>query len=128
IRIYSVDLGLDRVPEIAERHGLKVLLGIWVSGQRDRTQWQIKTGVALAKRYPQTIEAVVVGNEVLLRGEVTPEVLESYIREVKAQVQAPVTYADVWEFWIRNRSLTEAVDFIAIHILPYWEDHPIAAA
>ena len=48
IRIYSVDVGLDQVPEIAERHGLKVLLGIWVSNRRDRTQWQIKTGVALA--------------------------------------------------------------------------------
>jgi len=38
-----------------------------------------------------------------------------------------VTYADVWEFWLRNRDLAAAVDFITIHILPYWEDFPIAA-
>jgi hypothetical protein len=38
-----------------------------------------------------------------------------------------VTYADVWEFWLRNRAVAEAVDFVTIHILPYWEDVPIAA-
>ena len=127
IRIYSVDLGLDQVPQIAERHGLKVLLGIWVSGRRDKTQWQIETGVALANRFPNTIQSVIVGNEVLLRGEVTAASLAANLREVKAQVRQPVTYADVWEFWMRNSELSEAVDFITIHILPYWEDHPIAA-
>ena len=127
IRIYSVDVGLDQVPEIAKRHGLKVLLGIWVSNRRDRTEWQIKTGVALAKRFPDTIQAVIVGNEVLLRGEVTAETLAGYIRDVKADVRQPVTYADVWEFWIRNAALAQSVDFITIHILPFWEDHPIPA-
>jgi glucan 1,3-beta-glucosidase len=38
-----------------------------------------------------------------------------------------VTYADVWEFWLRNRDLYAAVDFVTIHILPYWEDFPIGA-
>jgi len=49
------------------------------------------------------------------------------IREVKAQVPMPVTYADVWEFWLRYRDVAAAVDFITIHILPYWEDFPIPA-
>ena len=39
----------------------------------------------------------------------------------------PVTYADVWEFWLRYREVAAAVDFITIHILPYWEDIPIPA-
>jgi hypothetical protein len=46
---------------------------------------------------------------------------------VKAQVTVPVTYADVWEFWLKNREIYDAVDFITIHILPYWEDFPIRA-
>ena len=128
VRIYSVDFGLEQVPEIAERHGLKVLLGLWVSSHADRTRYQLDTGIALAKRFPATIRAVIVGNEALLRGEVAPEALAALIRSVKAQVPMPVTYADVWEFWLRHRQLSGAVDFVTVHILPYWEDHPIAAA
>ena len=52
VRTYSVDFGLDQVPEIAQRHGLKVLLGLWVSSHTDRTQYQISTGVALANQFP----------------------------------------------------------------------------
>jgi glucan 1,3-beta-glucosidase len=127
VRTYSVDFGLDRVPEIARRHGLKVMLGLWVSGHRDRVAYQIDTGVALAKQHPDVVRAVIVGNEALLRGEIAPAALGELIRSVKAQVTMPVTYADVWEFWLRHRELADAVDFVTIHVLPYWEDHPIAA-
>jgi len=127
VRTYSIDMGLDRVPEIAQRHGLKVLLGIWVSSRADRTQEQISTGVALARKFPEVVRAVIVGNETLLRGEVSSEALGEYIRSVKSQVPIPVSYADVWEFWLRYRELASAVDFATIHILPYWEDDPIAA-
>jgi glucan 1,3-beta-glucosidase len=127
IRSYSVDFGLDRVPEIAQRQGLKVLLGLWVSSHADRTQYQLSTGVELARKYPDVVRAVIVGNEALLRGEVSPERLAEYIRSVKSQVSMPVTYADVWEFWLRHRALAAAVDFVTIHILPYWEDDPVAA-
>jgi len=53
--------------------------------------------------------------------------LAATIRSVKAQVSIPVTYADVWEYWLRNREIYDAVDFVTIHILPYWEDFPIRA-
>ena len=33
----------------------------------------------------------------------------------------------MWEFWLRNREIYDAVDFVTIHILPYWEDFPIRA-
>ena len=59
--------------------------------------------IGLAKQYPDVIIAVVVGNEVLLRGEMTAADLAATIRSVKAQVSVPVTYADVWEYWLRNR-------------------------
>ena len=127
VRTYSVDFGLDRVPEIAQRHGLKVLLGLWVSSHTDRTQYQISVGVALANRFPDVVRAVIIGNEALLRGEVSPAMLAETIRGVKARVKMPVTYADVWEFWLRYRELGGVVDFITIHILPYWEDDPVAA-
>jgi glucan 1,3-beta-glucosidase len=127
VRIYSVGMGLEQVPEIAQRHGLKVLLGLWVSSHADRTQLELRTGVELAKKFPDVVRAVIVGNEALLRGEVSPQMLRGYIASVKSQVPMPVTYADVWEFWLRYRELASAVDFVTIHILPYWEDEPVAA-
>ena len=78
--------------------------------------------IALANRYPHVISAIVVGNEVLLRGELSAADISQIIRTVKAAVPMPVTYADVWEFWLRNRALAADADFITIHILPYWED------
>jgi glucan 1,3-beta-glucosidase len=125
IRTYSVDHGLDQIPEIAGRHGMKVMLGLWLSSLPDLSRHQIETAVVLARRYPEVIQAIVVGNEVLLRGEMSAPDLVNTIRAVKAQVTMPVTYADVWEFWLRYREIATAVDFITIHVLPYWEDFPI---
>lgn len=127
VRTYSNDFGLEQVPGIAARHGLKVLQGLWLSGHPDKNKLQIETAVELANRYPGTIRVIIVGNEVLLRGEMAPNELAGIMRAVKARVKVPVTYADVWEFWLRNRNLAEVADFITIHILPYWEDHPIPA-
>ena len=127
VRTYSVDFGLDQIAGIAARHGLKVMQGLWLSSYPERNRFQIETAVALANRYPGTIRSIVVGNEVLLRGEMSAEDLAATIRAVKARVSVPVTYADVWEFWLRNRDVASAADFITIHILPYWEDFPIPA-
>lgn len=127
VRTYSIDNGLDQVPELATKAGLKVIQGIWLSSNRRKNSVQVATGIRLAKEYPSTITALVVGNEVLLRGEMTQSDLAATIRSVKAQVTVPVTYADVWEFWLRYREIYDAVDFITIHILPYWEDFPIRA-
>src|SRR5437868_7323100 len=127
VRTYSIENGLDQVPELAARAGLKVIQGIWLGSNRLKHLTQISTVVRLAKEFPGVITSVVVGNEVLLRGEMTAADLVSTIRSVKSQVAVPVTYADVWEYWLRNREVYEAVDFITIHILPYWEDFPIRA-
>ena len=127
VRTYSMENGLDQVPALAAKVGLKVILGIWLGSNRLKNLAQISTAVGLTKAYPEVITAVVVGNEVLLRGEMTTADLAATIRSVKAQVTVPVTYADVWEYWLRNREVYEAVDFVTIHILPYWEDFPIRA-
>ena len=128
VRTYSIDDGLDNVLESARRHGLKVLHGVWISNNPTKTRRQIATSIALAKAYPDVIAAMVVGNEVLLRGEISATNLIAIIREVKAQVSMPVTYADVWEYWLRYPDVQNAVDFVTIHILPYWEDFPIPAS
>jgi glucan 1,3-beta-glucosidase len=127
VRTYSIENGLDQVPGLAAKAGLKVIQGIWLGGNRLKNLVQISTVVGLTREYPGVITSVVVGNEVLLRGEMTTADLAATIRSVKSQVAVPVTYADVWEYWLRNREVYEAVDFVTIHILPYWEDFPIRA-
>ena len=127
VRTYSIENGLDQVPGLAAKVGLKVIQGIWLGSDRLKNAAQVSTVIGLTKQYPDVISAVVVGNEVLLRGEMTASDLVTTIRTVKSQVTVPVTYADVWEFWLRNREIYDAVDFITIHILPYWEDFPIRA-
>ncbi len=128
VRTYSTDPpGLDRVAEIAERYGLKVMQGVWLGRDPARNRREIETAIALAKRYPNVIGSIVVGNEVLLRGEIAAGDLANIIRAVKARVSVPVTYADVWEFWLRFGEGIDAVDFVTVHTLPYWEDFPISA-
>jgi exo-beta-1,3-glucanase (GH17 family) len=127
VRTYSIENGLDQVPALAAKVGLKVIQGIWLGSDRLKNLAQISTVVGLTKAYPDVITAVVVGNEVLLRGEMTTSDLAAIIRSVKSQVTVPITYADVWEYWLRNREIYDAVDFVTIHILPYWEDFPIRA-
>lgn len=128
VRTYSVDNGIDQVPALAAKAGLKVMLGLWLGSDRLKNRQQIDTAIALAKEYPGVVSSIVVGNEVLLRGEMTANDLANHIRSVKIQAAGiPVTYADVWEFWLRHREIYEVVDFVTIHILPYWEDFPIRA-
>jgi exo-beta-1,3-glucanase (GH17 family) len=127
IRTYATDLGLNQIPELASKVGLKVIQGIWLDRDRQKNATQISTGIRLAQHYPETITALVIGNEVLLHRKMTPSDLAALIRSVKAQVPVPVTYSDVWEYWLRYRELGDAVDSVTVHILPYWENVPVPA-
>ncbi|CAN7696011.1 glycosyl hydrolase family 17 protein [Bradyrhizobium sp. LjRoot220] len=127
IRTYSVENGLDKVPQLASKVGLKVILGIWLGRDRAKNADLIDTAVALAKGYPGTVTSVVAGSEVLLRGEMTVGDLREIIRSVKARIDTPVTYADSWDFWLRHREMADDVDFVTVHMLPFWEDVPIRA-
>src|SRR3954469_395156 len=108
VRTYSIENGLDQVPALAAKVGLKVIQGIWLSSNRIKNLAQIAIAVELTKEHPDVITALVVGNEVLLRGEMTTSDLAANIRSVKSRVRVPVTYADVWEFWLRNREVYDA--------------------
>jgi glucan 1,3-beta-glucosidase len=127
VRTYAVDQGLDQVVPIAEKLGLKVLLGIWIGVEAKDNEVQLTRAIALAKAHPQAIKGIIVGNEVLLRREQTAATLAGLLKRVKAETGLPVTYADVWEFWLRHPELADSVDFVTIHILPYWEDDPVPA-
>ena len=105
VRTYAVVQGLDAVPEIAHKLGMQVILGVWVSWTDADNKLQLEKAVALANQFPQTVRGIIVGNEVLLRGEQPEAVLRGYLQWTQAHTEVPVTYADVWEFWLKHPGL-----------------------
>lgn len=126
VRTYAVAQGLDAVPEVAKSLGLKVMLGAWVGWTDEDNRKEVALAVKRANAYPETVKGIIVGNEVLLRREQPEEMVRDYLRWAQAHTEVPVTYADVWEFWLKHPKLEQEVDFITVHILPYWEDAPVA--
>jgi exo-beta-1,3-glucanase (GH17 family) len=123
IRTYSMT-GLEALPDLARKHGLKLMIGAWINSNPLDTEKEVNLLIASANANADVVTAVIVGNETLLRKEVTGAQLARLINKVKSQVKQPVTYADVWEFWLKHPEIAPAVDFLTIHLLPYWEDDP----
>ncbi len=128
VRTYSAMGPQGRITKLAGTEGLKVLQGIWLGRNRAENRREIEAAIRLARQHPGVVQAFIVGNEVLLRGELPAASIKGYMEEVRRRSGLPVTYADVWEFWLKAPELASAADFVTIHILPYWEDNPVAAA
>lgn len=126
IRTYASAEGtLPAIPELARKYGLKMIQGAWLSAEAPKNQIEIDELIRSANANPDVVKRVMVGNEVLLRKDLSAEELINYIREVKKSVKQPVSYADVWSIYLQHPELIKEVDFVTIHILPYWEDEPI---
>lgn len=125
VRLYSVDQGLDQVPSVAREVGLKVLLGAWISANPEHNRKELERALEVANSNSDVVSLLIVGNEVLLRRERSMAQMEALIRHAQANTDVPVTYADVWEFWIENAELAAAVDTVTVHILPFWENDPV---
>lgn len=120
VRTYSVLHGLDAVPALAADAGLNVMLGAWVGDTTERDARETEAVVKLAQQN-RNVRSLMIGNEVLLREERTADELIEIIRAVKQQVRVPVSTSEIWYLWLQNPELVSAVDFIAVHVLPYWE-------
>jgi exo-beta-1,3-glucanase (GH17 family) len=124
VRTYSAMEGPLDTAALAQNHGVKLWQGIWLGADRAHNELEIARGIDFARRYPNTVTRVVVGNEVLLRRDLPPAELIAYIDRVKHAVHQPVAYADVWNFWQQFPEVAAHVDIMLIHLLPYWEDTP----
>jgi exo-beta-1,3-glucanase (GH17 family)/cellulose synthase/poly-beta-1,6-N-acetylglucosamine synthase-like glycosyltransferase len=124
IRTYTVDRGIDRVPYLAKEMGLKVSLGIWLSDDRPLNDIEINKAIKAVNDNPGVIDRIFVGNEVVLRGELTAEELSAYILRVKKAVankKIEIGTVDVPALWTNNPKMAEESAFIGINLLPYWE-------
>ncbi|MDB5504318.1 MAG: glycosyl transferase, family 2 [Tardiphaga sp.] len=120
IRLYSSTGGVELVPPIANEVGMKVTVGAWIDKNVDRNEREMLSAIDLSKRN-SNVNGIVVGNETVFRGEQKVEDLVKLIQRVKSQVNVPVTTGEIWNIWIEHPELASSVDFIAAHILPYWE-------
>ncbi|MCK1737146.1 glycosyltransferase [Bradyrhizobium sp. 138] len=121
IRSYSATEGNELVPPIAAEFGIKVTVGAWIDKDEDRNEREIKAAIELARKNSNVI-GIVVGNEVIFRGEQKAEDLVGKIKKVKSAVRVPVTTGEIWNIWRDFPDLASSVDFIAAHVLPYWEN------
>jgi exo-beta-1,3-glucanase (GH17 family)/cellulose synthase/poly-beta-1,6-N-acetylglucosamine synthase-like glycosyltransferase len=135
VRTYSVSNGLDSVPPLAADVGLRVTLGVWINEWQGQNEREIEKAIALAKQY-RNVDSVIVGNESVFRAQELHRTNPAYnandtvkdliakIQRVKREVRVPVTTAEVPNVWLEYPELASAVDYLAVHMLPYWEGIP----
>jgi exo-beta-1,3-glucanase (GH17 family)/cellulose synthase/poly-beta-1,6-N-acetylglucosamine synthase-like glycosyltransferase len=120
IRTYTVERTLGEIPRLAARHGINVALGAWVSDDHDKTVDAITRMLDISV-HSRNVVRIVVGNEVLLRGDIPAKQLITYLDMARARTDIPVSTAEPPYIWKKHPELVNHVDYIAVHLLPYWE-------
>ncbi|PPR19124.1 MAG: Cellulose synthase catalytic subunit [UDP-forming] [Alphaproteobacteria bacterium MarineAlpha9_Bin7] len=127
IRTYSMQGPMLDLAEQAADMGIQVLAGAWIGVDPEHDRGELSALIGLAQGQ-ENVTRVLVGNEALLRNSVTPDTLRSHIRLVRAATRKPVSTAEPWHIWLDHPMLAAATDFLAVHILPYWEGVPVNQA
>jgi len=121
VRTYSVESTLADIPLLAGAHQLNVMLGGWIGKDPAANKKELTRLVDVFEENHEQVIRVIVGNEALLRGDQTVEEMIGHLNRVREDVWAPISLAEPWHIWLKYPELVRHVDFIAVHILPYWE-------
>lgn len=127
IRTYAMEHSLGQIAVLAKKYNLDTTVGVWISADKQRNETEIAALMQLAQQ-DSMMRRVLVGNESLLRADVTVDELITYIKRAQSILKVPVSTAEPWHVWLEHPELVEAVDFVAVHVLPYWEGVPAHAA
>lgn len=123
VRTFSCSEGNEMIPGIAAEYGIKTMVGIWLDDNREHNEIEIKNGIEVARAGHADLLAV--GNEVLLRGELSEDELIGIINRVKdAAPGVPVGYVDAYFLFENHRRVTDACDVIFANCYPFWEGYP----
>ncbi|MDH4318257.1 MAG: glycosyltransferase, partial [Desulfobulbaceae bacterium] len=121
VRSYSVAGSLAEIPRLASGHGLNVTLGAWLTADHKKNEVEIKELIRIAKENYRNVVRVIVGNEAILRGDLNETQIVGYLDRVRNSLDVPVSTAEPWHIWIKYPKIVDHVDYIATHMLPYWE-------
>lgn len=120
IRSFSCTDGNELIPKVAKKHGLKTLVGAWLNDDLENNEKEINNLIATAKA--GYVDIVAVGNEVLLREDLTEEQLIAYIKRVKqALPDFEVGYVDAYYEFEVHPKVTQECDVILANCYPFWE-------
>ncbi len=120
VRTYTVSGGIKDFIQQAEKAGLEIIAGAW-TGVDSKTDGKELSALIQVGRSQHNIKRLLVGNEVLLRNNLSPSQVQKYIEEVRIKTKKPTSVAEPWHIWLANPTLADSADFLAVHILPYWE-------
>lgn len=127
VRSFSCTNGHQHISAIAKEKGLKTLVGAWLSNDKERNEKEIEALIQLAK--DGVVDIAAVGNEVLLRNELSAAEIIAHIRRVREQIKpVPVGYVDAYFQLIENPELISESDPILINCYPFWEGAGIETA
>lgn len=126
IRSYA-SLYSDAIPEAAARHGMQVTAGAWIDARMENNRAELDALYSAASRY-HNIRRAMIGNETLVLGRIEIETLLPYLDEARKKLDIPISTAEPWHIWLKYPELADHVDFITVHLLPYWEGVPRRAA
>ena len=128
VRSFACSEGHELIPRLAREHGLKTMVGAWISHDRDRNEREIAGLLTLAEA--GLVNIAVVGNEVLLRGELPEAELLEYIRRVRVALpeDVPVGCVDAYYQFLERPALTAACDVLLPNCYPFWEGTDITMA
>jgi exo-beta-1,3-glucanase (GH17 family) len=128
IRIYSSTGPARVILQAAQAAHVCVALGIWLSHDSIANTTEMLAGEQLASS--PAVHALIVGNEVLQRGDLSEEQLRVAIEQVRAKLRRPVplTTAEPPDQWLQYPDLAKVVDFITVHIYPFWQGKSIETA
>jgi GPH family glycoside/pentoside/hexuronide:cation symporter len=120
VRSFSCTEGNEFIPQAAHEKGLKTMVGAWIDSNKANNEEEIKGLIDLAKK--GYVDIAVVGNEVLLRNELTKQELLGYISMVKkALPNIPVGYVDAYFQFKEHPDLVDACDILLANCYPFWE-------
>ncbi len=123
VRSFSCTDGHEQTPRIAHELGLKTLVGAWLGTDAAINEREIEGVIAVARAGHADIVAV--GNEVLLREDMSEDELLALIQRVKdALPGVPVGYVDAYYLFEKHPRITAACDVVLTNCYPFWEGCP----
>jgi exo-beta-1,3-glucanase (GH17 family) len=123
VRTFSCTEGNELIPGIAAEAGLKSMVGVWLNDDFDNNERELTNAAEIVRAGHAGILAV--GNEVLLRGDLSEQQLLEYIDRARAFAGgAPVGYVDAYFEFEDHPAITEACDVILANCYPFWEGCP----